>query len=185
VKIGTFKARGFERQAIRYHEGSSSGMRLDIGDCDIAECCRNDPVYNAYVMGRVQDAQISIERLQISLDRSNLRGLFFCNNARIGSVRGTLADKAILLWDSPGTEVGTLDINARGAVLALSINGALFSGGRAEVDAIGNYCDKLTFRDMVLVGQFRGGAATQEHYLERTTLNGTYYESAVHRPMAS
>jgi hypothetical protein len=185
VKVGTFKARGFERQAIRYLEGSSSGMRLDITDCDVSECCRNDPVYNAYVIGRPDEAQISIQNLIIRLDRPDSRGLFFCNNANIGAVRGSLADKTIFLWDSAGATIGTLALDAPGSLLVFNTQGAQFNGGQVSVDGIGHYCDKLTFRDMVLTGQFRGGSLVQEHYLERTTLNGIYYQSAVYRPFAT
>lgn len=184
LSISSLKARGLAGQGIKFIDSALPTMTMHITSCEIVECARTETTYRAYILGKRTQSSIIIDRLYLSLDRPALVGMLLCDGAKVGSVAGTFASGTFLLNDSSGAQFSSLQIDAPEVILAINTNGAVFSGGNASVLRLGYNCDKLRFQNMTLTGSFIGGSATQEHYLEHTTLNGTYYENEVNRPAA-
>ena len=184
LSISSLKARGLAGQAIKFIDSTLPTMTMHITSCEIIECARTETTYRAYILGKRTQSSIIIDRLHLSLDRPELIGMLLCDGAKVGSVTGAFAPGSRFLNDSSGAQFSSLQIDAPEAILAINTNGAVFSGGNANVLRLGYNCDKLRFQNMTLTGSCIGGSATQEHYFEKTTLNGTYYENEVHRPAA-
>jgi hypothetical protein len=185
LKIGTFRASGFDGQAIKYIEGDLQGMALDIDSCRIEDCCRTESNYYTYVLGRGADAKISITQLNATIGRDNVSAFFICDGCSVGSVDVSLTANARLLYACPGATLNNLQVSGSGAgMAAISSSDATFNGGSADFATIAYNCDRLQFKNMTISGSFAGGSPTQEHLIENTTLNGTYYASEVYRPFA-
>jgi hypothetical protein len=182
LTISSLNAQGFDGQAIKYVDSDLDSMSLDIDSCTIWDCARADNIYYAFVCGAGPRATIRISALDV-VAGDNINVILLCDRCSIGSITGTLAAGARLLNSCPGAQVRGVQFDGPGG-LAINTNSATFTGGSASSDTVAYNCDDLHFTDMTLSGSFRGGSASQEHVLENTTLNGTYYASDVYRPFA-
>jgi len=184
VKIGTFLARGFNGQAIRYVDSDLVSMALDIEHCQIEDCCRTDITHPAYVLGAGTKATIQIGRLNVAISGNALAALMLANDCALSWVNAALAANTRLLNSCPGARVSNIEVTGDGGNLAINTTGAMFSAGAGSFNPIGYNCDQLQFIGMSIVGDFAGGPADQRHLLQDTTLNGRYYASAVLEPFA-
>lgn len=184
LTVTTFNAQGLDGQAIRYVEGDLSDMTLDITSCAIADCCRTESTYYTYVLGRADGARIRITDLNVATARENTSVFMICDQCSVGSVNASMAPGTRLLNACPGAALSNIRITGSGAGLAINTAGASFVGGYGSFGAIAYNCDRLVFKDMTIEGVFGGGSMAQEHVLENSTLNGTFYESTIYRPFA-
>jgi hypothetical protein len=182
MTVSSLSAQGFDGQAIKYIDSDLDSMLLSIDSCTISDCAQTDDTYYAFVCGAGPRATIRISALDV-VASDNINVILLCDRCSIGSITGTLAARARLLNSCPGAEVRDIQFDGSGG-LAINTNSATFTGGSASSDTVAYNCDDLHFTDMTLSGSFRGGSTSQEHILENSTLNGTYYASGIYRPFA-
>jgi hypothetical protein len=181
VSIGDFRAQGFDGQAILFVESALPEMTLQLANCDIQDCSRNDP-RNALIMGQQGKSKVRIDQLRIAVP-DNKMAMVYCDDCVVGSVAGALGTGSGLIYGCSRADIRSLNLTSANSTLASNCVDAHFAGGSAAISTIAYGCDRLKFEDMTLSGTFKGGSVDQKHELTRTTLNDVYYEHDVIAPL--
>ena len=179
LRIGTFRAKGFQGPAIKqlYNRGELSSQELRIDQAEISDCNRAASHDDAFVVGVPDVTRLIIGRLAIRLDRHGANGIQSCNGAQIGEVEAVLGRGTRLFRDIQDGVIGPVYARSGAGTLIISGTGTEFRGGDIDVEVLGSYSRGLRFRDASLKGGFEGPGCNS-HALENASLNSRFYRSA-------